>query len=286
MTVAAIDFVGFDAIPADHLDDLKKRMPLKVGEPRDRQLVVTTHEMALNELRDHGYPVREGRDRRGQTAPTARQATLDLHRRAGKLAHFGPIEIVGQQERRRATIIRARADVQAGRSVSAQRRPGLAAAAVRDGAVSVRQRRAAQPGAAADEVPIRVTVAEGNHQRVNFGVGYGTEEKARVDAEYHHVNFLGGARSAGAHGRWSSLDRGVRARFQPAVFLRAALFARRRGAAVVHVHAGLRSVVTGGKVTVTHRAQPQTSWSVSITSERSSSSIAPAVLNDPSSATT
>src|SRR5262245_10209847 len=54
--VAAVDFAGFDVIPPAHLDDLKKRMPLKIGEPRDRQLVVTAHEMALNELRDHGYP--------------------------------------------------------------------------------------------------------------------------------------------------------------------------------------------------------------------------------------
>ena len=30
------------------------------------------------------------------------------------------------------------------------------------------------------EIPTRVTVTEGKHQRVNFGVGYGTEEKARV----------------------------------------------------------------------------------------------------------
>src|SRR5437870_4982145 len=48
------------------------------------------------------------------------------------------------------------------------------------------------PEAQPTEVPMKVTVAEGKHQRVNFGVGYGTEEKARVDAEYHHLNFLGG----------------------------------------------------------------------------------------------
>src|SRR5262245_59028616 len=45
--VAAIDFTGFDVIPPDHLDAMQKRLPLKVGDPRDRQLVVATHEMAV-----------------------------------------------------------------------------------------------------------------------------------------------------------------------------------------------------------------------------------------------
>jgi outer membrane protein assembly factor BamA len=68
-------------------------------------------------------------------------------------------------------------------------------------------------------VPTRITVAEGKHQRVNFGIGYGTEERARVDGEYHHVNFFGGARTAGIHARWSRLDRGLRADFtQPYFF--------------------------------------------------------------------
>src|SRR5260370_40023335 len=39
--IAAITFQGFDIIPSDHLDQLKKQVPLKTGKPRDRQLVVT-----------------------------------------------------------------------------------------------------------------------------------------------------------------------------------------------------------------------------------------------------
>ncbi len=54
--VKSIEFSGFDVIPPAHLDDLKKRVPLKVGKPRDRQLVVSTHELAVNELKDHGFP--------------------------------------------------------------------------------------------------------------------------------------------------------------------------------------------------------------------------------------
>src|SRR5689334_18183969 len=35
ITIAAINFQGFDAVPPQHLDTLRKEMPLSVGEPRD-----------------------------------------------------------------------------------------------------------------------------------------------------------------------------------------------------------------------------------------------------------
>src|SRR5206468_2088718 len=94
--VAAIDLVGFDVIPPAHLDQLKKRIPLKVGEPRDRQLVVATREMALNELRDHGYPyakvsVSDDDD------PNRKTASLGFTSEPGTLAHFGPVHIQGNQ---------------------------------------------------------------------------------------------------------------------------------------------------------------------------------------------
>src|SRR4029450_1715759 len=37
VTVASIEFVGFDnVIPSDHFDEMKKRVPVKAGQPRDR----------------------------------------------------------------------------------------------------------------------------------------------------------------------------------------------------------------------------------------------------------
>ena len=56
LNVAAVIFSGFDVIPEKHLTALQRDTPLKVGQPRDRQTVVAAHELALNELRDHGYP--------------------------------------------------------------------------------------------------------------------------------------------------------------------------------------------------------------------------------------
>src|SRR5213592_3042583 len=37
--VAAVTFEGFDVIPPDRLNRLRKTAPLKLGQPRDRQLV-------------------------------------------------------------------------------------------------------------------------------------------------------------------------------------------------------------------------------------------------------
>src|ERR1700682_614107 len=38
--VRGVDFVGFDVIPRAHLDTMRKQVPLRIGEPRDRQQVL------------------------------------------------------------------------------------------------------------------------------------------------------------------------------------------------------------------------------------------------------
>jgi outer membrane protein assembly complex protein YaeT len=277
--VAAVTFSGgFDVIPPTHLATLQQQVPLKVGQPRDRQLVVTTHEMALNELRDHGFPyaqVATGED----DGPGGKSATLTFTAQPGTLAHFGPVEIAGNKSVS-DHVIRRELAYEPGdlyrRSLVQDTQRRLYGMELFQFA-TVEPRNVDQQPA---EVPTRVTVAEGNHQRVNFGAGYGTEEKARVDAEYHHLNFLGGARSAGVHARWSSLDRGLRLDFtQPYVF-RPRLSLGVEAQQWYTYTPAYQSIVSGGKATLTHRADQHTSLSVSMTSEHDSSSIATAVLGD------
>jgi outer membrane protein assembly complex protein YaeT len=277
--VAAINFVGFDAIPEAHLAELKKTLPLKVGQPRDRQLVVATHEMAVNELKDHGFPYAKVSTDEGDGAD-GKQATLTFTADPGQLAHFGPVEISGNKSVGERVI---------GRQLTFK--PGDL---YRRSIVQDSQRRlygmelfqfvnieTLNPELQPTEVPVRVTVAEGNHQRVNFGVGYGTEEKARVDSEYHHVNFFGGARSAGAHVRWSSLDRGARLDFnQPYLFTPHFSFGAEAQDWYTFTPA-YNSVVVGGKATLTHRQNQHTSWALSMTSEHDRSSISKEAFNDP-----
>jgi len=279
VAVAAIDLVGFDVIPTAHLAELMKKVPLKVGAPRDRQLVVTTHEMAVNELKDHGFPYAKVATAEDD-GPDGKHAKMTFTAEPGKSANFGSVEISGNKTVSPRIIER-----------ELSFKPGDL---YRRSIVQESQRRLygmelfqfvniepLNPELQPEEIPTRVTVAEGKHHRVNFGVGYGTEEKGRVDAEYHHLNFLGGARTAGAHARWSTLDRGVRLDFNQPYFF------------APHYSFGVdaqdwrtftpayNSTVVGAKAIVTHRRTQHSSWSVSIASERDSSAIAPDVLLDP-----
>jgi outer membrane protein assembly complex protein YaeT len=277
--VVAINFLGFDVIPPAHLDVLKKRAPIKVGDPRDRQLVVAAHEMALNELRDHGYPYAKVTTNEDDS-PDGKQASLSFTGEPAKLAVFGTIEITGNKSVS-DNIIRRELTFKPGelyrRSVIQESQRRLYGLELFQFANIEPMNVEQQP----DNVPIRVTVAEGHHQRVNFGVGYGSEEKARVDAEYHHVNFLGDARSAGAHARWSSLDRGLRLDFNQPYFFRPHFSLSGEGQQWYTFTPAYQSVVNGAKAIVTHRASARTSWAVSLTSEHTSSSISNEALLDP-----
>jgi outer membrane protein assembly complex protein YaeT len=276
--VTSIAFVGFDAIPAPHFDRLKRSVPLLVQHPRDRQLVSATSELATNELRDHGFPYAtvSVTEDDGSTGKAAKLVFIAL---PGAFARFGQTEIqgnasVGEAVIRRALTFKPGDMYQRSRLQETQRSLYN---------LSLFQFVNVEPldkDATPSEVPTKITVAEGKHQHINFGAGYGTEERVRVDAAYRHLNFFGGARSAETHVRWSSLDRGVQFNFtQPYVF-------------DPHVSLGVQaqqwltftpaydSTVTGATVTATYRIRQRTWFSVSMTSERDRSSVAPDVLSD------
>lgn len=275
--VAAIEFAGFDVLPPDRLESLRRRLPLAEGRPRDRQLVVTTRDLAANELRDSGYPYARVT---ASEAGAGKRATLTFTAEPGPLAHFGDVEIVGNQTVGTRVIER-----------QLTFKPGDL---YRRSLVQDSQRRlygmqlfqfvnieTLDPGRQDPLVRIRVTIAEGRHQRVNLGVGYGTEEKGRVDAAYHHVNFLGGARTAGVRGRWSSLDRGIRLEFTQPYLLGPHISLGAEGQHWLTFTPAYQSTITGGRVTLTHRQSQFTSLAASFLNERDNSTIAEDARDDP-----
>ncbi len=102
VVVAAVVFSGFDVIPEKHFTALQHDTPLKVGRPRDRQTVVAARELALNELRDHGYPyaaVTTSED----DGPDGRAATVSFTGGAGRPRAFRGGERCGQPQCRQPT---------------------------------------------------------------------------------------------------------------------------------------------------------------------------------------
>ena len=277
--VAAVTFPGFGVVPEKHLMALQSGIPLKVGQPRDRQLVAAAHEMALNELRDHGYPYAKVTTAEDD-GPDGKTAVVSFTAEPGVVAHFGPVEIAGNTSVSDHMIDRE-LDYRPGdlyqRSLiqnSQHRLYGMELFQF----VNIET---VAPDSQSAVVPTKVTVAEGKHQRLNFGVGYGTEEKGRVNGEYHHFNFLGGARSAGLHARYSSLDRGVRADFTQPYFLAPHLSLGGEVQQWYTYTPAYNSITSGGKATFMHRADEKTSWSISFTSERDNSAIGDSYRNDP-----
>lgn len=213
--VQEIHYSGFEALPEAHFDRMKRDAPLKAGLPRDRAALQMTRERALDELRDHGYPDASVRAREAQ-AGDARKVAVTFEATPATLARFGEIEVAGNTSvsdevvRRHLTFQPGRM-FRLGQMQESQRRLyGLELFEF----VNVDAVEPEEGAAAREQVPVRVTVTEGKHRKLNVGVGYGSEEKARTEANWRHVNFFGGARTAGIEARWSSLDRGVRLNFQ------------------------------------------------------------------------
>jgi outer membrane protein assembly complex protein YaeT len=276
--VGGVNFVGFDVIPPVRLEMLEQQAPLRVGEPRDRQQVIATRDVALNALRDFGYPYARLETGEDISEDGARSA-LTFTAVPGTLAYIGPIQIQGNTTVT-APLIERYLGFKTGdlyqRQVLQESQRRLYALELFQFANVEPLNTEGQPA----EVPIRITVAETRHQRVNFGVGYGTEEKARVEAEYHHVNFFGGARLAGAFARWSSLDRGIRLDLNQPYLFSPDFSLNVDGQEWRTFTPAYESRVTGAKATVRHQRSQRFWWAASLLSERSSSSIASDVLND------
>jgi outer membrane protein insertion porin family len=285
--VASLAFEGFDVVPEDHRRALEARAPTKVGAPLDRQHVVATREMAANELKDHGFPyavVELNPEAVAALTDPASQAVsvpLVFQGVPGTKAFVGPVEISGNQSVgddviRRQLLFRPGDVFRQGQVRQSQRR--LYGMELFEFANVEIVEGAQQPA----EVPIRVTVTEGKHRKFNFGAGYGTEEKARVDGHWSHVNFFGGARTAGVHARWSSLERGVRLTFnQPYFFSPRVSFGADLQEWFLREPA-YSSDIYGGRGSITYHVSEQTQFVISVINELEQSTISDEALQDPS----
>lgn len=215
--VERIAFEGFESLPPNALTTLQKNLPMKAGQPLDRAVMQASRETALDVLRDHGHAYASIRVVE-LPGSTAKNRVLALRADAGPLAVVGDIQIQGNQSVSDAFVRRHLTF----RPSDLYRVSKLRESQRNLYRLDLFQFANVEPIRTEEEatvIPTRVTVTEGKHRRVNFAFGYGSEERARAEVDWRHVNFFGGARTAGVHARYSGLDGGVRLNFnQPYLF--------------------------------------------------------------------
>ncbi len=276
--VKEIRLEGFDVVPSGDRDTLRRELPLQPERPFDRQLAVAARERAVNVLRDRGFPYAEVELVHEEAGP--HQAVVGLRAVAGPIAYFGPIEIGGQSSvgeyviRRQLTYEPGELFTRAAMRESQRKLYNLELFEFVN--VESREDREQKP----TTIPTRVTVAEGKHRKVTFGVGYGTEEHARARLRWDHVNFFGGARHAGFEGKWSSLDRGVRADYREPYFFHPHFSLGFEGQAWQASEPAYAANTVGGRATMTHQANSRDKWSVSLINEYSRTRVSSEALTD------
>ena len=235
--VERIVFEGLEPLPEQHRHSLEADLPLKQGQPLDRALLQASREATLDELKDHGFPyasVRLAED----PGSSDRQRVITLHAEPGALARFGPLDIEGNSSVsdriiRRQLTFRPGQIYEQSKVLDSQRRlynlELFQFASVKSDTLEQ-----------AAEIPTKVTVKEGKHRKVNFGLGYGSEERARAEIDWRHVNFFGGARTADVVARYSGLDRGVKVNLTEPYFFSRNYSLTFSGQAVALGRAGVR----------------------------------------------
>jgi len=276
--VAAVELRGFDVLPERRQRFLERTLPLQPEMPLDRQQELASRERVLNVLRDDGYPYAEVAVTEEDAGP--RMKRIILTAKPGTMAHFGPVEIVGQSSVNEE-VIRRQLTFSPGdpfrRTEMRETQRKLYGMELFEFAnVESIEDRELQPA----EVPVRITVAEGDHRRVNVGVGYGTEEQGRVRLRWEHLNFFGGAQKVGFEGKWSSLDRGVRADYREPFFLWRNVSLNLDGQAWQAQEPVYDLDQVGGRATLRYQPNQQNFMTLSLLSEFQRSAIADIALED------
>jgi outer membrane protein insertion porin family len=280
--VEEVRFEGLDVLPEWVARRLRRTAPLQAGAPLDRHAFAATREAALGAFRDRGYPYATVVAEELRPAPDAKRLTAVYRATPGAPATFGSVEIagnasVGPEVIRRQLTFRPGDQYRISQLQESQRR--LYNLELFEFANVESLGGEGLP----PQVPTRVTVAEGKHRRFNFGVGYGSEEKARVDARWRHANFLGGARTAGIAGRWSSLDRGVKADVTEPYFLKPHLSLGLSGQAWKTREVLYSADTVGARLTLRHQAdaRARNTWSVTFVDEYQRSTASQEALDNP-----
>ena len=283
-----VETFGFDVLDPRDQEAVQRRISVAAGRRRVQGDVRSTRTATLAVLQERGYAYATVNVLEAEGSAPGHVA-LYVIAEPGPLAVFGTITVRGNNgvsDGRVKSLLSMKEGQQfrISRVVDTQRR--LYNREIFQ-FVSVNAEPSATVGA---PVPVNVVLTQAKPRRLSITPGYGSEEKARITATLRHLNFFGGARTALATVRWSSLDRGVRLNFEePSLFRRGVSMSV--GAQYWYAdEPAYRSTTKGGRVTFAkqrersdpvRRKQSLTTLSVTVVDEYEDYTVSDEALNDP-----
>jgi outer membrane protein assembly complex protein YaeT len=216
--VEMVEYIGFEGIPQPRLNSLRTSAPLRGDMPLDRAVAQALREAALDEIKDDGFPYGTVRLTERPGADDRRRV-LTLTAALGTLARYGQVEVEGNTSVSDNVVIRQLTFRPNWRYRVSQLQESQRKLYSLETFQFANIEPVIKEGEQPEIVPVKVTVTEGKHRKVNFGVGYGSEEHFRGSIDWRHVNFFGGARTLQLEGSYSKLSKGARVNLrQPYLF--------------------------------------------------------------------
>jgi outer membrane protein assembly complex protein YaeT len=274
--VADVAFEGADVLEPEALERVRNSFAARVDEIAAQDRLLQGIEQLATALKNEGYAYARVRLERSEIAP--RRLRLVYIAEPGPRAVFGPIEVTGNASVDESIVARQLAyrpgdSFRLDRVLESQQKIyGLELFEF----ATIEPLESGQPV----EVPTRVTVAEGDHRRLLFSIGWGTEEKARGEASWRHVNFYGGARTLAASGKLSSLDSRGELDFRQPYFFTSRVALSLNGHNWIANELAYRALSRGGRLGFDGRITTNISWTAAYTYEVTSTRVSAEALND------
>ena len=203
-----LEITGFDSIGS--VADLKRSLPLQVGDPFNRFLFQASADTIVSRLRNHGYPFGDVlRSFDVDVAGLTAQATLEVV--PGPRMRIGDVVITGADQVDSATVRRMLSlkpnDWFRQDQLYRTQRDLYGLGMFRS--VNVALADTVAPRAGDSTVRVVVRVIEAPRRRIRLGAGYGSIDCFRLQAGWTAYDFIGGARSLDLTGQLSKIGVGV-----------------------------------------------------------------------------
>ena len=210
--VERYEIKGLDSL--DRRADLVRDLPLRLGRPFDRTLLVATADTLVARLQNRGYPEAAVLLERREVDREKRTADVSLVVAPGRLASIAEIHVVGTSAVD-SSFVRSLLATQPGRQFSSRdlaesQRSLYRSELFRYAAVTLDT---AHYVAGSGLVPLTIQVTEGPLHRARASAGYGTYDCFRMGAGWTARNALGHGQIFDASGQLSKI--GVGAPFGP-----------------------------------------------------------------------